>query len=85
MFEVYREAACDRRYRAVYFTELDESQRDAAIDAALAGEHVFDGFIKAADGEAARRLIESFLGRVNAGADGTADELAAMLAPFLWK
>ena len=83
MFEVYREPAFDRRYRAVYFTELDEAQRDEAIDAAFAGEHFFDGFIKAADGEAAKRLLESFVDRLNAGADCTAEELAGLLATFL--
>lgn len=83
MFEVYREPAFDRRYRTVYFTELDEAHRDEAIDAAFAGEHFFDGFIKAADAEAAKRLLESFVGRLNAGADDTAEELAGLLATFL--
>jgi hypothetical protein len=83
MFEVYRELAFDRRYRAVYFTDLDEAQRDAAIEAACAGEHVFDGFIKAEDREAATRVLESFLARVNAGANASVEELAGLLAAFL--
>jgi hypothetical protein len=82
MFEVYLDTARDR-CRVVYFTELDENDRDAAIDAAMAGEHVFDGLIDGARIDAAKAVLSAFASRPDAGAPGTADELAGLLAPFL--
>jgi hypothetical protein len=83
MFEVYLDTARDRRCRVVYFTELDEDDRDAAIDAAMAGEHVFDGFIDGARVDAAKAVLSAFASRLDAGVRGTGDELARLLAPFL--
>lgn len=83
MFEVYREVGFNQRYHVIFFTELDEHDRDDAIDSAMAGDHFFNGFIKAADGEAAKTVLLAYVGRLNQGAAGTGEELAALLAPFL--
>ena len=83
MFEVYREPGFNRRYHVVYFTELGEDERDATIDAAMSGVPFLDGFIKAADGAAARTVIQDFIANLNEGATGTREELARLLAPFL--
>lgn len=83
MFEVYEQAGFNRRYRVVYFTELEEAERDLAIDAAMSGVHFFDGFIKAADEVAAKTVILDFVARLNQGGVGTSEELAGLLAPFL--
>jgi hypothetical protein len=87
MFEVYREPGFNRQYRVVYFTELEEHDRDAAINAALAGERFYDGFINAADSVAAKQMLDTFLDRLNNGASvsasATSDELEALLTPFL--
>jgi hypothetical protein len=83
MFEVYREAGFNRGYHVVYFTELEEGERDEAIDAAMSGVHFFNGFIKAADGTAAKTVILDFVARLNQGVAGTTEELARLLAPFL--
>jgi len=67
MFEIYREAGYDRRYRVVYFTELDEHNKEREINRAMAGEHLYDGFLsgsRLADGKAA---IEAWLARWNRG------------------
>ena len=37
MFEVYREGGYDRRYRVVYFTELNDHNRDTELNRCLAG------------------------------------------------
>jgi hypothetical protein len=83
MFEVYLDTARGGRCRVVYFTELDEHDRDAAIDAAMAGAHVFDGFIAGGRVDEAKAALAAFASRVDAGAGGTGDELGRLLAPFL--
>lgn len=80
MFEIYREAGYDRRYRVVYFTELSERSRDHEIGRALAGEHVLDGFIPLEHSERAKALIAALLERLNAGEAVSHAELAAALA-----
>src|SRR5438128_1948663 len=46
MFEIYREPEFGRRYRVVYFTELDEHNKEKEINDAMRGEHVFDGYLR---------------------------------------
>jgi hypothetical protein len=67
MFEIYREAGYDRRYRVVYFTELDEHNKDAEIARAVAGEHHYDGFLRSDQLPEAKRVIDSLLERLNRG------------------
>ena len=81
MFEIYREAGYDRRYRAVYFTELDEHHRDQEIARAVAGEHFFDGFIKASALDAGKRVVTAILERLNRGEVLAPDEVERLLAP----
>lgn len=83
MFEVYRAGGLDPRYRVVYFTELDESRRDAAIDAALSGEPFFDGFLDQRRAEAGKAVLSAFTRRLNDGDPATREELERLLAPFL--
>ncbi len=67
MFEIFREESYSRRFRVVYFTELNEYNKESEINAALAGEHFLDGFIRERDKEHAKRVIASFLDRLNHG------------------
>ena len=67
MFECYRETTYKRRYRVVFFTELDEHERDAEIGAAMAGEHFTGGFIRASEMPAARQVIRELVDRLNSG------------------
>jgi hypothetical protein len=83
MFEVYRESGFNQRYRVVYFTELEEGERDEEIDAAMSGTHFLNGFIRSADREAARAVLVAYVARLNQGGTGTSGELASLLAPFL--
>ena len=69
-------------YHVVYFTELEDGERDAAIDAAMSGASFFNGFINAADGPAAKTAIREFVARLNQGVTGTREELARLLTPF---
>lgn len=79
MFEIYRDAGPAGRHRVLYFTDLDTQQRESEIERALAGQHVFDGFIAAGDA-AGRQRIERLLARLDAGAALTPAEIEAELS-----
>ena len=82
MFEIYREASYDRRYRVVYFTELNDHNRETEINRALAGEHLYDGFFRSFRKEEAKRIIEDAVGRLNQGSEIELQALAEALAPY---
>ena len=67
MFEIYREAAYTGKYRVVYFTELNENNKEFEINRALSGEHFYDGFIKNYRKEEAKDIIDGLLRRMNEG------------------
>jgi hypothetical protein len=82
MFEIYREAGYDRRYRVVYFTELDEHNKDQEIARAVAGEHYYDGYLRTGTLEEAKRAIADILDRLNGGACLPVDETARLLSTY---
>jgi hypothetical protein len=67
MFEIYRETEYTGKYRVVYFTELQDHNKETEINHALAGEHFFDGFIKNFRKDEAKQIIDTILGRLNSG------------------
>ena len=67
MFEIYRETQYSGKYRVVYFTELQDHNKEAEINHALNGEHYYDGFIKNYRKEEAKQIIEDCLLRLNGG------------------
>ena len=67
MFEIYREAAYTGKYRVVYYTELNENNKEWEINRALSGEHFYDGFIKNYRKDEAKDIIEAILRRMNDG------------------
>lgn len=67
MFEIYREADYDRRYRVVYFTELDEHNKSNEINRAMAGEHFYDGFLRELRKDAGKQKLQELVDRLNAG------------------
>jgi len=83
MFEIYREAGYDRRFRVVYFTELDEHTKDVEIARATAGEHYYDGFLRSASAPEAKRVMTRLLERLNAGEALEVKEIERALAEYL--
>jgi hypothetical protein len=79
MYEIYRETQYTGKYRVVYFTELNENNKEFEINRALAGEHFFDGFIKNYRKEEAKEIIEALLKRMNDGERITPDEFEKAL------
>ena len=82
MFEVYRRADYDRQYAVVYFTELNEHNKEAEIGRAMAGEHFYDGFIAAHRSKEAKRIIADFVEKLNQGEDAAPQVLEAALADY---
>jgi hypothetical protein len=83
MFEVYREATYGRKYRVVYFTELQDHNKETEISHAMAGEHFFDGFIRNYRKDQAKEKIESLLGRMNDGETLSPVDFERELKPFM--
>ena len=67
MFEIYKETEYTGKYRVVYFTELQDHNKETEINHAMAGEHFFDGFIKNFRKDEAKEFINTLLGRLNNG------------------
>ncbi len=67
MFEIYRETEYTGKYRVVYFTELQDHNKETEINHALSGEHFYDGFIKNYRKEEAKEIVEACLARLNSG------------------
>ena len=83
MFEVYREGHYNKTFRVVYFTELNDHNREQELNRALAGEHFFDGFLVGSSKERGKEAIDAFLRRLNEGEELEVDALRAALTEFL--
>ncbi len=82
MFEIYRENYSGS-FRVVYFTELNDHNRDTEISKALAGEHFYNGFIKEFRKEEAKQLIDGLLERLNEGETLTPDDVEQALGAYI--
>lgn len=82
MFEIYRETTYDGKYHVVYFTELQEHNKEQEINRAMAGDHIFDGFIRVYRKEQAKEAISNLLERLNNGEKLTAEQIQRALAPY---
>ena len=82
MFEIYREADYSHKYRVVYFTELDEHNKEYEIGRAMAGEHLYDGFIRTHEARRAKSAIADILARLNKGEAVESSQIEDLLAPF---
>lgn len=83
MFEIYREAGYGRQYRVVYFTDLDEHNKEAEINRAAAGEHLFDGFLSDRRKEEGKQRVAEIIRRLNDGEDLTAAAIESNLKDYL--
>lgn len=81
MFEVYRDTFAGK-YKVVYFTELQDHNKEWEINRALAGEHFYDGFIRNYRKEYAKAAIETLLKRMNDGETITPEQFQAAISEF---
>ena len=82
MFEIYRDQTYGSSFRVVYYTELGEHDRDKEINRAMAGEHVYSGFLRSFNKAEAKRAIDGILKRLNAGESIESEEIGRELAPY---
>ena len=82
LFEIYREAGYDRRYRVVYYTDLNEHNKESEINRALAGKTFYHGFIKNYGKDEAKEAIAKFLARLNSGEALEPAQLEEAIAEF---
>jgi hypothetical protein len=83
MFEIYKETTYQGRYKVVYFTELQDHDKETEISRAIAGEHFYDGFIRNFRKDQAKEVISRILERLNNGEQVSKEEVDRSLAPFL--
>jgi hypothetical protein len=83
MFEIYRETGYTGRFRVVYFTELQDHNKESEINHAMAGEHLYDGFIKNFGKDEAKEIIDGLLARLNNGETFEAAEIERVLGQHL--
>ena len=83
MFEIYRETGYSGQYRVVYFTELNEHNKETEINHALAGEHFYDGFIHEYGKDAAKQILEPVVARLNRGERMAPEEVARALGEHI--
>ena len=67
MFEIYRDKKFNQKFHVVYYTELNENTKHMAINAAMAGDSYFDGFIKSFNKDKAKEIIEEIVNQLNEG------------------
>ena len=83
MFEIYKENTYSKEYRVVYFTELNEDNKEREIDRAMKGDHVFDGYILSIKKYRAMKQIEDINQRLNDGETLDVQYLKKQLKEFL--
>ena len=83
MFEIYKETEYTGRYKVVYFTELQDHNKETEINRALAGEHFFDGFIKNFKKDEAKEIIDAILNRLNSGESVAPADVETALGEYM--
>ena len=83
MFEIYQDKQYNQKYRVVYYTELNENNKHAEINRALAGASYFDGFIKDYRKEEAKQIIEDVVKQLNEGNIVKREEIKEKLKEYI--
>ena len=83
MFEIYKETTYQGRYKVVYFTELQDHNKEFEISRAMAGEHFFDGFIRTFKKDEAKQAVDNLLERLNSGEALNPAGVGKVLEPYL--
>jgi hypothetical protein len=82
MFEIYRDGTYTGKYRVVYYTELNENNKEWEINKAMAGEHFYDGFIRNWKKDEAKDIIDAVLKRLNNGEKLGPDDVESALGEY---
>lgn len=82
MFEIYREAGLNEKFRVVYYTELHDHNKEYEINRALSGTHIYEGFYRTAKIADAKKEIDNILERMNDGEKIDNEKIDEILMPF---
>jgi len=83
MFEIYQDVQYNKKFRVVYYTELNENNKHVEINRALAGTSYFDGFIKEYKKEEAKAIIQEIIFKLNDGVMILPDEIKEKLKDYI--
>ena len=83
MFEIFREAGLNGRFKVVYFTELGEHDKEVEIADAMRGDHIYDGFLLHRERNQAKHVVDEILDRLNRGEAIQPDDIEQALRPYL--
>ncbi len=83
MFEIYRDPTWSGRYRVVYFTELNDHNREQEFNQAMRGEHFFDGYLRNFGKDEAKQVISRLLERLNSGEALDPKQVENELKPYM--
>ena len=83
MFEIYEDTVYNRKFRVVYYTELNENNKHAEINRAMAGNHYFDGFIKDYRKDEAKKIIEKIVDELNDGKQVSSEQIRERLKDYI--
>jgi hypothetical protein len=67
----------------VYYTELNENNKHAEINRAMAGRHYFDGFIKDYRKDEAKKIIEKIVDELNGGKMLSSEQIRERLRDYI--
>jgi hypothetical protein len=85
MFEIYRDDSYSREFRVVYFSELNEHNKDVEIDSAMLGDHVFDGYFLSLKKDKVMKSINELIHQLNQAEHPDPAVIGVELAEYLLK
>jgi hypothetical protein len=65
MFEIYREKTFNKKFRVVYYTDLNEHNKESEINKALNGESIYDGFLSNIAKDKGKSEIKKIIDEMN--------------------
>lgn len=83
MFEIYRDPEFQGRHHVIFFTELNDHNRDKEIPKAIRGINIFDGFLTGDHREEANEKIKDILRALDNGESMTADQIREHLVKYI--
>jgi hypothetical protein len=84
MFEIYREKEFNKKFKAVFYTELTEHNKESEINQALNGETIFDGFLKDISKEKGKIAVKDLLREMNSNETAVSrEDIKKKLEEFL--
>ena len=82
MFEIYQDTLYNKKFRVVYYTELNENNKHSEISRAMSGNSYFNGFIKDYRKDEAKQIITEIIESLNEEKLIPVEEIKSRLKEF---